>query len=48
MALVEKWIEAKREKEEWERRNGDLPKKEMTLADSDGKLVIERNSRLNS
>lgn len=28
--------------------DGDLLKKEMTLADSDGKLVIERNSRLDS
>lgn len=42
-------MDRSKEREEWERRNGDLLKKEMTLADSDGKLVIgKKNSRLNS
>lgn len=48
MASVEKWIEAKRPKERGMREeDSDLRKIEVTLADTDGKVAVERESRLN-
>lgn len=48
MASVEKWMEAKRAKERGMREeDSDLRKKEMTLADTNGKVSVERESRLN-
>lgn len=42
-------MEAKRAKERGMRKeDSHLRKKEMTLADTDGKVVMERKSRLNS